>query len=412
MKVYFWGIGKSCQKVLENCISDVEIIGFIDNNPQQHGKYYNNKKIIGFQDIGTEYDYIIITVMNYDAVIYQLEKNSFDMSKVVCYFDSTQNLEKISPFFDIKGWKIDILEKRIGELERILNIRFSNMGYEIANKIDKAKYQFPIIHSDEEAVARIVDGKCSLIRFGDGEFEIMAGNQRASFQDCSEDLSKRLREAIEIEKDNVLIGIADNYGDIDIYSEEVADGIREYMTDEVRLFHLSVLKQNKVYYNAYMFKCYFPYRDKTETQKRVNLIKRIWDQRDIVLVEGSKTRTGQGNDLLDNAKSIQRILCPTKNAFEYYQEILNEVKKISKECMILCVLGPAAKVLAYDLILCGYQVIDIGQIDMDYEWYKAGKGRRVPVSTKYVSQLPPAEVETVNDDDYVRQIIVHIGEEV
>lgn len=410
MRVYFWGTGKGCQKALSNCIKDIEIKGFIDNNPKQQGKYFQGKPIINFRDIQEEYDYIIVTVMKYDAVLYQLEKNEVDMDRVICYFDSSEREEKIGIFFDIKGWKIAILENRIDELERIVDVRFRNMKYEIADGIKDGKYRFPIIHSAEAAVERIVNDKCSMIRFGDGEFEMMAGNQRAPFQDYNQELSERLREVIEADAENVLIGIADNYGDLSIYSDETADGIRKYMTDEVRAFHLSVLHPDRVYYNAYMFKCYFPYRDKRGTQKRIDLIKRIWDQRDVVLVEGRETRTSQGNDLLDNARSIRRILCPTKNAFAYYNEILEAVQKVPKESLILCALGPAAKVLAYDLVLCGYQVIDIGQIDMDYEWYRAGQGKRIPIPTKYVSQLPPAEIEGIQDEVYDAQIIECIGE--
>lgn len=408
MRVYFWGTGSGCRKALTNYKYKEEIAGFIDNNPAQWGKTVYGRRVFRFGQIREQCDFIVITVVKYEAVKFQLEQEGFGMDKVLCYFDPASGRESEGQFFDEKGWKTDILEMRLGELERIVDIRIRNMGYEAADRLQKGKYWFPVIHGSEEAVERIVNEKCSMIRFGDGEFEIMAGRERLPYQDCEESLSVRLREVIETEKENILIGIADNYGDIDIYSDEVADGIREYMTEEVRAFHMSVLKPDRVYYNAYMFKCYFPFKDKTRTQERVNLIKKIWYQRDVVLVEGCETRTGQGNDLLDNARSVQRILCPAKNAFSSYGKILGEVKKVSKESLILCVLGPAAKVLAYDLIQCGYQVVDIGQIDMDYEWFRAGKGKRVPVRGKYVSQLPPAEVEDVEDEGYARQVIARI----
>lgn len=407
-KLYFWGTGSGCEKALANFTGEAEIMGFIDNNPSQHGKSYHGKRVFGFQDIEAEFDYIVVTVKDYDSVTYQLEKNNVDLNKVLFYFDSSQKEETIKPFFDIKGRKIDILEERLLNLEHLLEINTCNLGYEIADKIKKEKYQFPKLHSDEEAVERIVNEHCSLIRFGDGEFEIMAGKERAPFQKCDKTLSEKLREAITTDNDNILIAIADNYGDLDIYTKHYAFGIREYMTEEVRAFHWSVLDPAKTYYNAYMFKCYLPYKDKSGTQKRINLIKRIWNQRDIVLVEGSQTRTGQGNDLLDNAGSVKRILCPTKNAFTYYSEILNEVKKVSKDNMILFALGPAGKVMAYDLISWGYQVIDIGQFDIDYEWFRAGKEMRVPVPTKYVAELPPAEVEEINDKKYAEEIIAYI----
>ena len=56
----------------------------------------------------------------------------------------------------------------------------------------------------------------------------------------------------------------------------------------------------------------------------------------------------------------------------------------------------------------GYQAVDIGQIDMDYEWYQMGAQKRMPIPDRYVSQLPPAEIREVNDSAYLDQIIERI----
>lgn len=408
MKLYFWGTGKGCRKALHNYTGTEKISGFIDNNPERTGQYFEGKKIYRFKEIKDCFDYIVVTVMNYEAIAYQLRQNKVDQDKVLFYFDGSQDEKKVTSLFDSKGWRIDILEKRLEELERMAGIRLNNAGYEIADRIQQNGYRFPLIHSGEEAVNRIVNEKCSMIRFGDGEFEIMAGNDRVNFQKYDGDLGSRLKEVIQAEQENILIGIADNYGNLDLYSEEIADGIRGYMTEETRTRHLSLLRLDKVYYNAYLFKCYYPYKDKSGTAGRVAFVKRIWQDRDVILIEGAQTRTGQGNDLFDNVKSIRRILCPTKNAYTKYQEILETAKNLIKDELVLCVLGPAGKVLAYDLINSGHQVIDIGQMDMDYEWYLAGAGKKVPNPTKYVSQLPPAEVEDVDDEAYRSQIIACI----
>ncbi|MDE6751033.1 MAG: GT-D fold domain-containing protein, partial [Lachnospiraceae bacterium] len=163
-----------------------------------------------------------------------------------------------------------------------------------------------------------------------------------------------------------------------------------------------------VYYDAYLFKCYFQSKDRDDATRRYALVKRIWQDRDVLLIEGAETRTGQGNDLLDGARSIQRILCPTQNAYTRYQDILDKAEEVAENKLILCALGPAGKVLAYDLIQNGHQVVDIGQIDMEYEWYRAGVGIKVPNPTKYVSQLPPALVEEIHDEKYQSQIIAVI----
>lgn len=408
MKIYFWGTGKGCKKALQNYIYGEEITGYIDNNPTQWGKVFQGKEVVSFKKASTDADIIIITVMQYDAVLYQIEKSGFEMDKVLCYFNASNDSEMVGRYFDIKGWKIDILEKRLENLEKTISIRFSNIGYEVADNLKRGKYKFPILHSDEEAVGRIVNEKCSLIRFGDGEFEMMAGKERAPFQKYEKVLSDRLREVIRCSEDNVLIALANNYGSVDSYTDSDKDGIREYMTEEVRAFHASLLDYSRVYYDAYMFKCYFQSKDREDAKRRYDLVRKIWQDREVVLIEGAETRTGQGNDLLDNARSVQRILCPTQNAYERYQDILKEAEKIPEDRLVLCVLGPTGKVLAYDLIRRGYQVVDIGQIDMEYEWYRAGAGIKVPTPTKYVSQLPSALVEEIHDEKYENQIIAVI----
>ena len=45
----------------------------------------------------------------------------------------------------------------------------------------------------------------------------------------------------------------------------------------------------------------------------------------VYLVEGEYTRCGIGNDLLDHTLSIHRIICPSKDAFEKYDEIYQTV---------------------------------------------------------------------------------------
>ena len=68
-----------------------------------------------------------------------------------------------------------------------------------------------------------------------------------------------------------------------------------------------------------------------------------------------------------------RILCPLKDAFNRYDEILSIAEtKIPKveDSLILIVLGMTAPVMAYDLNKLGYQAIDIGHANIEYCWWK------------------------------------------
>ena len=43
-----------------------------------------------------------------------------------------------------------------------------------------------------------------------------------------------------------------------------------------------------------------------------------WDKKDVIIIEGDKSRIGVGNDYLNNANSVIRILGPAMNAFFIY----------------------------------------------------------------------------------------------
>lgn len=411
MNVYIWGTGKYGRKVLQMIKTEFcSIEGFIDNNPANHGKTLEGIQILSYKEAADKYDILIISIVKYEAILYQLKQDGMvDFSKIIVLFDESYcNNPKYRQIIDENKWKIALLEEKLEKLESIVKVGFSNIGYEIIDKYNKNLYQYPQIGSTEEAIDKIVNQGYSLVRYGDGEFETMAGYERVPYQKYHPELAARLAEIISSREEKLLIAIANNYGMLDEYTDDTIYGIRAYMDEKTRKFHMSVLEKNRKYYDAYMFKSYFGHKNREDTWKRVAMVKRIWENRNIVIIEGDKTRTGYGNDLFDNAGSLRRILAPTSNAFDKYKEILSAASKLEKDCLILVVLGQTANLLVYDLMKRGYQAVDIGQIDMDYEWYKIRAKERMPIPDRYVSQLPPAEIMEITDEEYWHQIIEKI----
>ena len=122
-----------------------------------------------------------------------------------------------------------------------------------------------------------------------------------------------------------------------------------------------------------------------------------------------KSRLGIGNNLLNNANSIKRIICPAENAFEKYDEILAAVKNHEKSKLILLALGPTATVLAYDLSRIGYQAVDIGNVDIEYEWFLKRAENKFAVKNKYIGEVPNGtRVGEIYDQKYESQILVQI----
>lgn len=77
--------------------------------------------------------------------------------------------------------------------------------------------------------------------------------------------------------------------------------------------------------------------------------------------------------------------------------------------MILLILGPTAKALAYRLSNKGYQTIDIGHIDSEYEWFKMGATYKVKLDNKHTAEHNFDENIILNEAvDYNRQVVVRI----
>lgn len=295
----------------------------------------------------------------------------------------------------------------------IIEGAIDNLKYELNDpKFDKSKLYYPEFYSLDETIEDIINNRKSMARFGDGEFAIMSNVVRQKFQRLDESLAGRLKEVIASKDDGILIGIADNYGSLDAYNKSGKAGIRYYMSDETREQHAKFIDMDRKYHNAYISRPYALFADNnTEApKKRFDALKRIWDGRNVIFVEGALTRLGVGNDLFDNAAQIRRIEAPPENSYDKYDEILAAALKYAEEdTLFLIAMGPAAGVLAFDLYKAGYQAIDIGHVDLEYEWFLGGKGTRCEVKNKYNNEFPGGDkVEDVDDEKYLQQIICRI----
>ena len=182
----------------------------------------------------------------------------------------------------------------------------------------KDKSQIPDIkfYSDEETVSLIVKERKSLSRFGDGEFMWMSGERISSFQDYSAEFARDLTLAFKNDNENLLVGIPHGVFDsskCNLYAKMHWRIIRANFLSRLVKF----MDVNRVYSDASITRPYIDYRDRNYSAKIFDLLKRIWDKRDVVIVEGEKTKLGMGNDLFDNATSIKRIICPAENAYSF-----------------------------------------------------------------------------------------------
>jgi len=144
-------------------------------------------------------------------------------------------------------------------------------------------------------------------------------------------MGKRLLNILNSREKNLLIGINFPFRlkDLDRFNIIAKNYYKKLI--KVYKFNYINLFKNKEYYSSRITRFYIDYESKKKVPKYIKKIKKIWDNREVVFVEGDKSRLGVGNDLFSNAKSIQRIICPSINAFNYYNDIINQIEnKVNK----------------------------------------------------------------------------------
>ena len=262
--------------------------------------------------------------------------------------------------------------------------------------------------SADETLNELLYNNKSIIRFGDGEFKIIFG-VGTRFHKFNEKLKDKLLLALNSNIPNLLIGIYPLYKNRNPYWVRFLNHYK---------FKLGkILNKNRIYYDLRITRFYHfqPNKNRIRIQNYVNKFKKIWNNRNILIIEGEKTRLGYGNDLFNNSKSIKRIICPNKNAFNAYDKIFDYIThlNIDKDTLILVSLGQTATILIYDIIKFGLknQIIDFGHFDLFYEFFLRNATRKIKIPYKYVNELREGRrnIIPITDAKYLNQIIHRIN---
>lgn len=266
----------------------------------------------------------------------------------------------------------------------------------------------PKVLSMDDTIDAIIDRRASISRFGDGEFDIIFGRFQP-FQSYNQRLQLRLQQVLKAnnESDRFLVAIPDCYGDLSHFTPEAQKHWRIRLEKE-RYKWYRVLNRKAPYYHAQISRFYFDWADKSDSQRRAEKLKKIWANRRVLIVEGEKSRMGVGNDLFDGATSIRRILCPAVNAFDKYDAIIQSIQaNATSDDLVLMALGQTASVLAYDLFKMGYQAIDIGHIDVEYEWMKMGATKKERIPGRFMNEIDGGAFvdDSIADNKYKSQIV-------
>lgn len=387
------------------------------------------------RELSTRLDGVIAAVEHDDLVIVQLPTgNGADfedllMDKLLAYSNRNvwviwheesyckQNYERFSKFIE-KDYRINAADrfdknKCVQFFMDWLPLKeadyFSNFHEQVQElKWPKRNKEFYInVKNIDETLDYVLEHKASVARFGDGEMDIIAGNS-IPYQKYEVPLAEQLKTIMMTQSnEKLVVCLSDVFERRERYNDYASDFWENHLERYHELYR--TLCTAKWYGSTFISRPYMDLVDKTPCGNYFQKIKNLWKNRDVLIAEGKNSRSGVGNDLFDHAASVQRIICPSKNAYNQLEQIQEEILKHISGKLVLLMLGPTAKVLAYRIADMGYQAIDLGHIDSEYEWFQMGAVSKVKLQHKHTAEHNfDQDIELLEDEKYNREVIANL----
>lgn len=290
-------------------------------------------------------------------------------------------------------------------IEAVQMIMRADMGdYGISGMVCEKKEHFSVMDM-QETLKYVKDRQISMARFGDGEVDLITGHS-IPYQDYDEELAKRLKQIIMAsDSEKLLVCLPDIFEGRERYT----DAFHSFWDEHIKRyqdFYKEITANEKRYGSTFVSRPYIDLADKSIAEQHFQNMKELFADKDILIVEGIYSRSGVGNDLFQGAKSVERIICPSRNAYSKYETIMDAVRRHGRNKLILLMLGPTAKVLAADLASEGYWAVDIGHIDSEYEWYRMGATCKIKLKNKHTAEFNfDTNIELQEDDMYAAEIV-------
>ena len=318
---------------------------------------------------------------------HDIVKSAHEMNKIIFSFDSTQHGSFGQYIYSSK-----VPERMVEDIENLISGTF------------QVRRPAIMVKDIDQTLDYIIENQSSIIRFGDGEMDLMLGKS-IPYQVYDENLASQLKEIISLQSDEKLVtglpNVFDNRSNFTLAAEAFWKvHLEHHLKDYVELARADW------YGTTFVSRPYIDYVDKSQSFSQFEKLKQIWKNEDILIVEGVTSRSGVGNDLFDGANSIKRIICPSHDAYSRIEEIQEAVLQYVENRLILCMLGPTAKILSYNLFRKGYRVLDIGHIDSEYEWMKMGVDTKVKFNHKHTAEHNfDQDIEFIEDETYNSQVV-------
>ena len=195
-----------------------------------------------------------------------------------------------------------------------------------------------------------------------------------SFSDLYSSNGRPLRFdfAVFDDDENLMIGTPEPYYS---HSIDLTEKSKNFILQWFPKWHKIIEKYynyDRTYYSTHISQM-FPEYAYYDFENHYNNLKQIWNNKKITIITGDRVYNNIEHNIFENASEISYIYGPTENAFDEYEELKTKLINTPKENILIFALGPAGKILAYDMYKMGYRVLDLGHLIKDYDFYRKSK---------------------------------------
>ncbi len=234
--------------------------------------------------------------------------------------------------------------------------------YELLNRDDKLN-----ILSKMQTLQLIKSSPKSFIRTGDGEIKLMMGYDQP-FQKYEKEIAEILKRTLTESRDDLYVGINSGYF-IPLYNKSDNDK-RFYrrMAYDYRKFYYSYCNKNTTYIDATFTSVDLEYNGTEESDNYFGKLKSLFNNKKLAIVSGKGIIESLQYNIFSEADDIIRIDAPKINAWDEHENIIKTIHKmVSKEYIIVFILGMAGKAMIPELTDSGYMCWDVGHLARYYD---------------------------------------------
>lgn len=225
----------------------------------------------------------------------ELIQEGIEEKKLFCFFEDPVNIRMMELFINKEKIKNIIYERKISLIE----LQLKNISYKLEHTSGIRFIDIPKVLTCEETLQEELVNNKSMARLGDGELALALNIHGCGFQNVSENLTQRLREILKSDTDKVVIGLHDGFGNLDRYTEEYKETLRWQVTSSLlrRETIYPLLNMSKTYGNAYVTRPWSTTHNEVWSEKIFELVRAIWERKDIILLALGPTATVLAYDL-------------------------------------------------------------------------------------------------------------------